>query len=187
MVFLPLNQRVSSSLTFVSHTALTPAAFAAAARDAVHGFDPSLPLGNLRTFDAVVATSLRSERALAVLMSTFGVLALLLGSIGIYGVMSQLVASRAHEIGLRTALGARPLQIAAHFLAGCVWQTIAGLAVGCAVAVAAMSAVPILKVAPWDPVTILSVAVVILTASLGACVLPIIRALRIDPITAIRE
>jgi putative ABC transport system permease protein len=188
MVFQPFEQRVSPSLVFVSHTTLPTAAFAAAARDAVHGVDSSLPVGNLRTFDDVVAKSVRATRALATLMSIFGALALLLAAIGIYGVMSELVQSRAHEIGLRSALGARPAQIAVHFLAGCAWQTVAGLVVGCVAAVAAMSSVPVLfQVAPWDPTTLFAVAITVLGASLAACLIPVARALRIDPITAIRE
>jgi putative ABC transport system permease protein len=188
MVFLPFEQRVSSSLTFVSHTTLSAGAFASAARDAVHEFDASLPVGNLRTFDAVVAKSMQATRALAALMSMFGALALLLASIGIYGVMSQLVQSRAHEIGLRTALGAKPVQIAGHFLSGCLWQTIGGVLIGLVAGVAAMSAVPILfKVAPWDPATLAVVAMTILASSIGACLIPVARALRVDPIAAIRE
>jgi len=186
MVFLPFEQRVSSSLTFVSHTTLSAAAFAAAARAAVHGFDPALPLGNLRTFDDVVAKSLQATRALSVLMSIFGLLALMLASIGIYGVMSQLIQSRAHEIGLRTALGARPSHIAAHFLASCAWQTMAGLLIGCIAAVAVMSAVPILfAVVPWDPLTLALVATTIFISAIGACLIPVARALRIDSISVL--
>jgi ABC-type antimicrobial peptide transport system permease subunit len=188
MVFLPLDQRMSGSMSFVAHTTLSTAAFAAAARDAVRGFDPTLPVGNLRTFDDVVARSLQSTRALTLLMSIFGVLALLLASIGIYGIMSQLVTSRAHEIGLRTALGARPAQIAAHFLAACAWQAGAGLLIGGVAGVAAMSFAPILfTVAPWDPRTLATVAFTILGTSLVACLIPVARALRVDPIAAIRE
>jgi putative ABC transport system permease protein len=188
MVFLPIDQRMSGSLTFISHTALSAAAFAAAARDAVHGFDPSLPVGNLRTFDDVVAKSLQAARALTTLMSIFGVLALLLASIGIYGIMSQLVTSRAHEIGLRTALGATPAQIAAHFFSACAWQTAAGVCIGSAAGVAAMSAVPILfDVVPWDPATLATVALTILATSTVACLIPVARALRVDPISALRR
>ena len=188
MVFLPLDQRMSGAMTFISHTTLSTAAFAVAAREVVHRFDPSLPVGNLRTFDDVVAKSLQSARAITLLMSIFGGLALLLASIGIYGVMSQLVVSRAHEIGLRTALGARPAQIAAHFLAGCLWQTAAGFVIGGAAGVVLMSTVPILfGVQPWDPKTLVTVALTIFSASLIACLFPVTRALRIDPIAAIRE
>lgn len=188
MVFQPIEQQPSGALTFVIETALSGTAISSAARDAVHAFDANLPVGNLRTFDAVVAESLRSARAITLLMSIFGGLALLLASIGIYGVMSQLVESRAQEIGVRTALGARPVHILAQFLAGCAWQTAAGVAAGTAIGAALIGATPLLfGVSARDPLTLAVVALTIFLASLAACLVPVVRALRIDPVAAIRE
>jgi predicted permease len=188
MVFLPFEQRLSGYLSFVSHTTLSAAAFASAARDAVHGFDPSLPLGDLRTFDDVVARSLRAQRALMLLMSIFGGLALLLASIGIYGVMSQLIESRAQEIGLRTALGARPAHIFAQFFSGCAWQTTVGVVLGAALGAAMIGSTPLLfGVTARDPLTLAIVAATIFSASFLACLVPVLRALNVDPVAAIRE
>lgn len=121
-------------------------------------------------------------------MSIFGGLALLLASIGIYGVMSQLVESRAQEIGVRTALGARPAHILGDFLAGCAWQTGAGVIVGTAIGTALIGATPLLfGVSARDPITLAVVASTIFTASFLACLVPVVRALRIDPVAAIRE
>jgi putative ABC transport system permease protein len=188
MVFAPLEQQMSGAMTFVVDTPLSAAAFAPSAREAVHGFDPNIPVGNLQTFDDVVGTSLRAPRSITLLMSIFGALALFLAALGIYGVMSQLVASRAHEIGVRTALGARPGHIVAHFLAGCAWQTAIGVLVGGAAGAALIGSTPMLfGVKPTDPSTLAAVAATIFGASLAACLFPVARALRVDPIAALRR
>jgi len=188
MVFAPLEQQMSGAMTFVVETPLSAAAFAASAREVVHAFDPNIPVGNLRTFDDVVSQSLQAPRAITLLMSIFGALALVLAALGIYGVMSQLVASRAQEIGVRTALGARPGHIVTHFLSGCAWQTGIGVLIGGAAGAALIGATPMLfGVRPTDPATLAAVAATIFGASFVACLFPIARALRIDPITAIRE
>jgi predicted permease len=188
MVFAPLEQQMSGAMTFVVETPVSAPAFAASARQAVHAFDPNIPVGNLQTFDDVVATSLQSPRSITLLMSIFGGLALLLAALGIYGVMSQLVASRAQEIGVRTALGARPGHIVTHFLAGCAWQTGVGVLIGGTAGAALIGATPMLfGVKPTDPATLAAVAATIFGASFVACLFPVARALRIDPIAAIRE
>lgn len=188
IAFMPLAQNIGGDLTFIAKTNLDVAAFAAAVRDVVRGFDPNMPAANIRTMDAVVATSLRVPRALTLLMATFGTMALLLAGIGIYGVMSQLVASRVQEIGVRVALGARPAQILRPFLSGCAWQAGIGIGIGGAAGVSLMRLANFLfGIKPWDPATLAVVAATILIASLMACLVPALRALRVDPVSAIRE
>jgi ABC-type antimicrobial peptide transport system permease subunit len=120
-------------------------------------------------------------------MITFGALALVLAGIGIYGVMSQLVESRVQEIGVRVALGAKPAHVLSQFLVGCAYQTSAGIVIGATAGVTAMSTTQLLfGIRPWDAPTLVIVVATIMAASMSACLVPAWRALRIDPVTAIR-
>jgi putative ABC transport system permease protein len=189
MVYLPEAQEVWSSgvMQFVIDTPLSVETLRPFAAAAVHGFDPNMPLGNLRPFDGLVANALRADRAQTLLMTAFGVLALLLAAVGIYGVMSQLVNSRVQEIGVRLALGARPAHILTQFLAGCVWQVAVGIVAGGLAGVYLMTRAGILvRISAWDPIALSLAAAVIFTAAMLACLVPASRAMRVDPVTAMR-
>ena len=189
MIYWPQAQAGSNSLTFVLNTGGDPLSLTAAARTQVAAVDPKLPIGNVRTLDQVVSTSMRSERAQTILMGAFGLLGLLLAVIGIYGVMAQLVAVRVPEIGVRMTLGARPLDILRQLLTEGFWQTAAGLAIGLIAGVYLMKLATTLlfHVQPWDPATLLVVALILLSAALAACYIPARRGMKVDPVQALRD
>ncbi|HKV98733.1 MAG TPA: ABC transporter permease [Vicinamibacterales bacterium] len=188
MVYLPQAQEGSQFLTFVVRSDGGSATIANAARATAAQFDPNLPLADVRTMDQVVATSVRSERAQTILMATFGITALALAMIGIYGVMGQLVTARQHEIGVRMALGARPTTILRQLLTESCWQAAIGLIIGLTAGAALMRLATALlfNVTPTDPLTLAFVGVILLGAALVACVIPGRRAMRTDPVEALK-
>ena len=189
MIYWPQAQASRNFLTFVLKTAGDPAALAGGVRAALAEIDPLLPAGELRPLDEVVSRSVRSQRALMILMGAFGVVGLVLAAIGIYGVMAQLVAVRTHEIGVRMTLGARPRDILGHFLLDGLWQTAVGIVLGLAAGAYLMTLAQtiLFGIAPWDPLTLAAVCGLLLVASLAACLIPARRAMRVDPVEAIRQ
>ena len=128
VLYLPQEQMVSGGLTFVMKTGLDPLSLTSAARAVIADFDRNIPVGEVQALDELVSTSVRTERAQTVLMAAFGVLALALAVVGIYGVMAQLALARVHEIGVRMALGARPMDVLRQLLFEGFVQTAVGLA-----------------------------------------------------------
>jgi ABC-type antimicrobial peptide transport system permease subunit len=126
------------------------------------------------------------------LLTSFGVLALVLAVIGVYGVMAQLVATRVHEIGVRMTLGARPSHILRGLMTEGLWQALAGLAIGLVAGsyVMRLGGLPeemLFHVQPWDPITLTAVGVILIVATLAACLIPARRAMRVDPVNALRQ
>ncbi len=189
MLYWPQAQASRNFLTFVLKTSGDPVAIASSVRAAVAAMDPLLPAGELRPLDEVVNRSVRAERALMILMGAFGVVGLVLAAIGIYGVMAQLVAVRTHEIGVRMTLGARPRDILSHFLVDGLWQTAVGILLGLAAGAYLMTLAQrlLFGVTPWDPLTLAAVCALLLVTSLAACLIPARRAMRVDPVQAIRQ
>jgi putative ABC transport system permease protein len=189
MIYWPQAQASRNFLTFVLQTSGDPAALSGAVRATIAEIDPLLPAGELRPLDEVVSRSVRAERALMILMGAFGAVGLVLAAIGIYGVMAQLVAIRTHEIGVRMTLGARPGDILGHFLIDGLWQTAVGIGLGLAAGAYLMTLAQriLFGVAPWDPLTLGVVCGLLLLTSVAACLVPARRAMRVDPVQAIRQ
>ena len=122
-------------------------------------------------------------------MGAFGLLGLLLAAIGIYGVMAQLVTARVPEIGIRMTLGAQPGQVLRALLGEGLWQAAAGVAIGLAAGGYLMSLgrEVLFGVAPWDALTLAAVTALVLAAALAACLIPARRAMRTDPVAALRQ
>ena len=139
--------------------------------------------------EEIVARSIASQRFSVILLGIFAALALLLASIGIYGVLSYLVAQRAQEIGVRMALGARPVDVLRLVLADGVRMMLVGIAIGvlAALGLTRLMASMLFGVAPADPLTFAAVAVVLCGTGLCACYVPLHRAMRVDPILALRH
>jgi putative ABC transport system permease protein len=188
-LYMPHEQQPSGSLTFVLHTSVAPASIAQEAARRVHEVDPNLAIGTMRTMEEVAARAVAARRWSAVLLASFGALALVLAAVGIYGVMAQLVSTRTSEIGIRLTLGARPSTVLAGVISEGVLHALAGLAVGLGLSLGLMRGLQSLlfDVAPTDPLTLVAVALTLLGVSLAACVGPATRAMRIDPVVALRE
>jgi putative ABC transport system permease protein len=188
-LYMPHEQQPSASLTFVLHTAVPPASIAGEVTRLVHEVDPNLPLGATRTMDEVASRSVAARRWSALLLGLFAGLALALAGVGIYGVMTQLVSTRTSEIGLRLTLGARPFEVLRRVLAEGLLYASAGLALGLVVSLGVMRGLQALlfEVKPTDPMTFVFVAITLLSVSALACLGPAWRAMRIDPVEALRS
>ena len=138
--------------------------------------------------EQVAARSVAARRATMLLLAIFGALALVLAAAGIYGVMAQLVTLRAPEIGIRMTLGAQPGAVMRLILREGFVQAAIGLAIGLAGGVALMRGfrTVLYQVSPADPITLAAVAVILLGTTLLACFVPARRAMRVDPVEALR-
>jgi predicted permease len=187
MVFLPYRQFPSiSGMTFELRTAGEPSALEQAIRAQV---GDELTILNITTIDRQIDDSLRPERAIAMLVSLFGLVALLLAAVGLFGVANYSVTRRTNEIGIRMAIGARPPQILRMVVGEALWLVGYGLAAGIPAAWAAgrLAGSLLYGVAPADPYTLLVAVAVLLTTVLVAVFLPAYRAARVDPVTALRH
>jgi putative ABC transport system permease protein len=166
-----------------------PSTLARAAVDAVHKDDPNLPVAQVLSLRELLSNSLSSRRLAAALLGAFAILALLLATVGIYGVMSYIVSLRTKEIGVRMALGAQPGSVWRLVVLGGARLALSGIAIGLAGALAATKilATVLYGVKASDPATIASVALLLTSAVLLACHIPARRATRVDPIVALHE
>jgi putative ABC transport system permease protein len=188
-MYMPMPQYLSNWLTFTVATDGDPASVAGAVREQLRTFDPDLPLSNIRTMEDVAARSVASRRSGMLLVGVFGLLALILAAAGIYGVMAHLVALRTGEIGVRITMGARPWDVMRLVLAEGLVQTVLGLAIGLTGGVLLMQSFRTLlyEVSPTDPLTLAAVALALLVTALAACLVPARRAMRVDPVAALRQ
>jgi putative ABC transport system permease protein len=147
-----------------------------------------MPLLNVNTYRSIVATSLWAPRMGASLLTVFGLLALVLAAIGLYGVMSYSVSQRTREIGIRMALGAGQPTVRGMIVRQGLWLAIGGVTVGLAVAFGLARLVTnlLFGVTGADPVTFVVVPVLLLAVALVATLLPARRASRVDPVEALR-
>ena len=175
--------------TFAIATPLEGLAILPSLRDALWRVDANLPMLDVRTQDEQIASNLRQERIFAVLASGFGVLALVLACVGIYGIMAYSVSQRTNEIGIRLALGAAPAQIRGMVLRESTWITGAGLVAGVAGALALVRLVKsmLYGIAPYDPVTLAGAVAVMLGVALVASWVPARRAADVEPMEALRH
>jgi putative ABC transport system permease protein len=166
----------------------SPLHLAAALRSAVREIDPDLPVSGVEAMDAIAARSIAEPRFLALLTGAFAALALALAAIGIYGVLSYVVATRTSEIGVRMALGAGRSQVFRLVVGEGLALAFAGglLGVGAAFALSRGLGALLFETAPGDPATYAGMAAVVLGAALLAGVLPARRAMRVDPAVALR-
>jgi predicted permease len=158
-------------------------------RDAVASVDRNLPLLDVRTQDEQIAATLQQERIFASLTSGFGVLALVLACIGIYGIMAYSVSQRTNEIGIRVALGARPGRVLRMVLGEASSMAVLGVAAGVAGALglSRLIASMLYGLKSYDPVTFTASAALLLCVGLAASWIPARRAARVDPMRALRH
>jgi hypothetical protein len=185
MVYAPL---AGGGAFFEIRTASNASAFASSVRDVAKRVDSSLPLFSLHTQSEAIEGLLTQERVIARLASFFGVLALLLSCIGLYGLLSYEVARRTREIGIRMALGAERRDVLERVVGQGIKVTIIGLGAGilAGVMVARFLSSMLYGLKPADPWTLVAVLLVLTGCALLACLIPARRASKVDPIVALR-
>ena len=187
-VYRVLGQGYSNRMTLLLLAETEPATLLASVRAQVASLDPDLPVFSVRTLEDQVSSVLVGERTAAVMLGVLGTTAMLFAAVGIYGVISQSVQRRTHEIGLRIALGASAPDVLRMVVGQGMMVVGIGLVVGIAGAFALTRAVAALLfgVSATDPVAFVGVPIILCAVALVACILPARRATRIDPLVALR-
>jgi putative ABC transport system permease protein len=188
-VYLPIDQAPPSDFAIAVRTAGDPNAVRSAVEAAVHALDRDIPTYSVRTMDQLVESSTARERMSALVLLVFAAVALLLASIGLYGVVSHGVTERTHEIGVRMALGAETAHVLRLVVGHGLATTLAGIAIGLAAALALSRAIQglLFGVSATDPLTLGAVIAVLMGVAIVACYLPARRAIRLDPTLALRS
>ena len=192
-IYLPHNQPlygvfVPRDMTLAVRTSLDPASVTNAIREQVAALDKDLPLYNIATMDQLVCTSVAQPRLNLSLLVAFAALALVLSAVGVYGVMAYAVTQRTHEIGIRAALGAQPRDVMWLVVGQGTRLTLVGIALGIAGALVLTRFLRsmLFEVEPTDLATFVGVTILLVLVSLAACCIPARRALRVDPMVALR-
>jgi len=184
----PFRQSPPYFTTILLRTPGDPLPFISAAREQIATVDPSLPLYNIKTMDRVITESIIGIAYVATMMAVLGVIALVLASVGVFGVMSYSVSERAHEIGIRMSLGAQTTDILRMVLRSGITLTVLGLGIGLPIAFALARALATLLfgVTATDPFSFIGLPLLLAAVALLACYLPARRAARLDPLKALR-
>ena len=188
--YLPYRQQKGfEDMDFEVHTHMTAAAIVPSLRSAIATIDKDLPLLEIRTQNEQIEDTTRRERIFASLTGGFGILALVLACIGIYGIMAYTVARRTNEIGIRMALGAQSGRVLRMILSEASWMAIVGViaGLGAAVAMARLIASMLFGLKPYDPLTLLGASLLLLLIAIAASWLPAWRAAHVNPIKALRH
>ncbi|HZM88285.1 MAG TPA: ABC transporter permease [Blastocatellia bacterium] len=185
----PYLQMPFSSLTLVVRTEGNPASLSGAIRGEVLAIDKEQPVSRIRTLDQIISGSVQQQRFLMLLLGVFAAVALILAAVGLYGVMNYAVTQRTHEIGIRMALGANAGAVLRLIVGHGMMLALIGVAIGLAGAFAVTRVMESLlfSVSTTDPSTFASVSVVLTGVALVACLAPARRAIKVDPMLALRH
>ena len=188
-VYWPYAQRTQDRVAMAVNTVGDPAALTSAIRAAIRDIDPNQPLYDVLPMSDFIGRTLLAQRLNVVLVGSFAVLALLLASIGLYGVVSHLTARRSREFGVRLAVGATPAQLLAAVLRESLIRASVGLAAGLLLAgvMTRLFSTRIHGVTALDPLTYASVAALLMSVVAAASYVPARRASRTDPVSALRD
>jgi putative ABC transport system permease protein len=188
MMYVPFAQAPFWGGEVVVKSALNPASIAAALRQQVHDIDPNLPVTDFESLSFRVQSTAAQPRFRMLLLGLFGLIALVLSAAGIFGVVSYSVTRRTQELGIRMALGATPAGILKIVLYEGARLAAAGLAVGIVAALflTRFLRTMLFEVKPADPLTFAAVAILLGLVALAACYIPARRAMRVDPMVALR-
>jgi predicted permease len=183
-----LFQKGVGSASLVVRSKMAPLSLTSAVTEQVHSLDKDLPVQGVLSMEEVIGTSVGSRRFSTYLFTLFSLLALVLATVGIYGVMSYNVAQGTREIGIRMAIGARPLDVLKLVLGAGMRQVLLGAAIGIvgALLLTRFLASLLYGVTAYDPVTFAGVVILLAGVALAACYIPARRAMRVDPMIALR-
>ena len=189
--YFPIAQRYTSSVTLLVHTQDDPERLLPAVREQIRQLDAALPLFDVTTMESQVrdGKALLLARLGAMLVGTFGILGLILASVGVYGVVSYSVSQRTQEIGIRTALGAQRVQLVAMILKQGMTMAVIGISVGIVLSLLlfrGLSAV-LYGVKSADLLILSAVSAMLLAVAFMASYVPALRATRVEPVVALRE
>jgi predicted permease len=190
VMWTPFSQEYNSQMKVIVRTEGDPAGMAATVRENVRALNADIPLVNLTTMAAFYEDrAMFAPRLVAQMVTTIGLVGLLLAIIGLYGVVAYAVSRRTREIGIRMAIGARPASVLRMVLGQGLTFTAIGVAVGMAIALSARRFLQTLLVgvSPYDPSILIGVPLILAVVMLAACWLPARRASRVDPIRALRQ
>ena len=191
MFYQPYQQtpNLDFGATYEVRTSLSSASIAPSLRKAVHSIDPDLPLQEIRTQQEQIDASMQQERIIAALTASFGVLALVLASVGVYGVMAYSVAQRTSEIGIRMALGALPREVLTMVLREATWIALVGITCGIGATLLSTRLVTSLLYGlhPNDTVILATSALLLAVVGLVASWAPARRAAAVEPMQALRH
>jgi predicted permease len=187
--FFPMDQDTSTGMTFALKTAGDPLSLTGAIRGALNGLDRELPVFDTQTLDQRMEKSLVSRRSPVVLSLAFGVVALFLSAIGIYGVLAYLVTQRRREIGIRIALGSSSREVFELVLREGLALIVGGFVLGAVGALGLRQSLEsqLFGISATDPRVLAGVTILLAVVAIVACALPARRATRIDPIIALAE
>ncbi len=188
-IFLPIQQNGTAETTLVVRTELPPAEAAGMVRKAILDLDPDLTLYTVGSLQDQLSLPLFPARAAAIVLGIFGFLAIVLAATGLFALMAYAVARRTREIGIRMALGARPGEVLSSIFRRTLIVSAIGVSAGTLAALAAgrlLSAI-LYGISPRDPLTYAAAILLIALVALIACWSPATRAIRIDPVTTLRE
>ncbi|HEV2806266.1 MAG TPA: ABC transporter permease [Chthoniobacterales bacterium] len=180
---------VASAPTIVVRSAMEASALGSALREQVQALDKDQPVSEIKTMEWYLADSMAQRRFNMFLLGAFAGIALVLAAVGIYGVIAYTVTQRTHEMGIRIALGAKGGDILRLVFSNAMATTLAGIALGLGAAFALTRLLRSLlyQVSPTDPLIFAAIPLLLLTVSIIATYLPARRAMKVDPITALRE
>jgi putative ABC transport system permease protein len=188
-MYLPFEQYPQQGMSFVIEAAANPLTIIPNVQRHLRELDASLPLSSVRTFDEVASRSVEQRRFTMTLLACFAILALVLAAAGIYGVMAHLVSLRTPEIGVRLTLGADPGGVMRQILGEGAAQAAIGLIIGLIASLALMRGLRtiLFGIEPTDPLTLIAVAGSLMLVAVLAVTVPALRAMRVDPVTALRQ
>jgi ABC-type antimicrobial peptide transport system permease subunit len=188
-IYWPAAQFSGLQTTLLIRTEGDPAALLPSVRAAVRSIDSQLPIFAARTMEQAVAASIGTQRLSATLIGGFSILALFLAALGLYGILAYSVTQRTREIGIRIALGSPRANIFGLIVRRAMIMVGLGIFVG---VVLALSCGPLIQhfvygVTPHDILTIVGAAILLVGIAILACLLPALRAIRVDPMVALRQ
>ena len=187
-VYFPYAQNAWLTMNIVIHASQDPGRLASAVRSEVHALDPNLPIYNVKTVVQMIDERVSPKRLMTYIFAVFALIALVLATVGIYGVMSYAVTQRTQEIGIRMALGAQAVEVLKLVVRNGMKLAVIGVVIGLpgAFALTRLLANFLFRVTPTDAATFAAVSICLIVVALFACYVPARRATKIDPLAALR-